>query len=73
MNFKETLWLVLEKYDGYSEYKSFCNSLSRFIQGKEEGVDILNVYIGLSKIEKEDKNKIDKTIGNKIDSFLFSF
>jgi hypothetical protein len=70
---KKTLWLVLEKYDGYSEYYEFCNSLSKFIQGKENSNDILNVYNGLSTIEKCDKEKIDKTIGYRIDSFLFSF
>jgi len=69
---KKTLWLVLDKYDGYSEYSEFCNSLSKFIQGKEDSEDILAVYNGLSKIEISDKNKIDETIGGKIDSFLFS-
>jgi hypothetical protein len=69
---KKTLWLVLEKYDGLVEYKEFCDSLSRFIQGKENSKDLLCVYVGLSKIEKSDKIEIDSVLGSRIDSFLFS-
>lgn len=72
MKSKKSLWNILEKYDGYVEYLEFCDSLSKFIQGKEDSKDILTVYVGLSKIEKEDKVKIDNVIGAKIDSFLFS-
>ena len=73
MELKKSLWNILEKYDGYSEYIIFCDSLSKFIQGKEKSEDILNVYLGLSKIDKKDKVEIDNTIGYRIDSFLFSF
>lgn len=73
MESKKSLWNILEKYDGYIGYVDFCNSLSKFIQELESGDDILNIYNGLSKIERIDKEKIDETIGNKIDSFLFSF
>ena len=69
---KELLWNILEKYDGYPEYKKFCDSLSNFIQGKENSNDILNIYVSLSEIENSDKVKIDQTIGGKIDTFLFS-
>lgn len=72
MNFKKTLWNILEKYDGCSEYTKFCDSLSKFIQGTENNEDILNVFVNLSEIENSDKLKIDQTIGGKIDSFLFS-
>jgi hypothetical protein len=72
MESKKSLWDILEKYDGNSEYVDFCDSLSKFIQSKEDNVDILNVYVGLSKIDREDKVKIDNVIGAQIDSFLFS-
>jgi hypothetical protein len=72
MDSKKSLWNILEKYDGYSEYTDFCDSLSKFIQNKENNIDILNVYVGLSKIDRLDKVKIDNVIGAQIDSFLFS-
>lgn len=72
INKKEILWSVLVKYDGIKELNSFCDSLSRFIQGKQNGDDIIRVFQGLSIIESIDKGKIDKTIGVEIDNFLFS-
>lgn len=69
---KAILWSILEKYDGISEYIKFCDSLSNIIQDKNESNDLLVVYINLVKIEKCDRNKIDETIGNKIDTLLFS-
>ena len=72
MNYKETLWNILEKYDGFLKNTKFCDSLSKFIQGTENSEDILNIYVSLSEIEKSDKLKIDQTIGGKLDSFLFS-
>lgn len=71
-NKKEILWSVLAKYDGISEFTSFCDSVSKFIQDRQNGDDMIKVFQGLDLIDKSDKNKINKTIGNDIDSFLFS-
>lgn len=69
---KAILWSILEKYDGISEYTNFCDSLSRFIQGKISNTDILVVYQSLLTIDMVDKKKIDSTIGAEIDACLFS-
>ena len=68
---KAILWSILEKYDGISEYTNFCDSLSRFIQGKISNTDILVVYQSLLTIDMVDKKKIDSTIGAEIDACLF--
>ena len=72
MENKEILWSVLIKYDGINSLTAFCDSISKFIQGNENGTDIINVFNKLTSIDISDKNKIDKTIGEKIDYFLFS-
>lgn len=69
---KATLWSILEKYDGISEYTNFCDALSRFIQGSINGTDILVVYRSLLIIDVIDRKKIDSTIGTEIDACLFS-
>lgn len=69
---KEILWSILEKYDNHSDYKNFCDSLSRFIQGTFDGDDMLVVYKHSNLIDSTDRVKIDNTIGGHIDSFLFS-
>jgi hypothetical protein len=69
---KAILWSILEKYDGISEYKKFCDALSRFIQGYINGTDILVVYQSLLIIDMIDRKKIDSTIGAEIDACLFS-
>jgi hypothetical protein len=71
-NKKEILWSVLEKYDGVSNLNKFCDSISNFIQNKQNGNDIINVYRSLDTIEQIDRSKISKTIGGDIDSFLFA-
>jgi hypothetical protein len=72
INKKEILWDILVKYDGLKEYVEFCNGISNFIQGKQDGDDIINIFKGLDKIDKEDKEMVDTTIGGHIDSLLFS-
>ncbi len=69
---KAILWSILEKYDGISEYKNLCDSLSRIIQGGINNTDILVVYQSLLIIDMIDKKKIDSTIGAEIDACLFS-
>ena len=71
-NKKEILWSVLEKYDGVSNLNKFCDSISNFIQNKQNGNDIINVYRSLDTIEQIDRSKISKSIGGDIDSFLFA-
>jgi len=71
-NKKEILWSVLEKYDGISNLNKFCDSISNFIQNKQNGNDIINVYRSLDTIDRVDRSKINKTIGGDIDSFLFA-
>jgi hypothetical protein len=69
---KSVLWSVLERYDGDSKYVKFCDSISRFIQNSFNGDDILTIYLHYGLIDKKDLAKIDCTIGDTIDSFLFS-
>ncbi len=69
---KSILWSLIEKYDGYSDYTNFCDSLSRFIQGTFNGDDMLIVYRFLTLIDIQDKYKIDITIGGHIETYLFS-
>jgi hypothetical protein len=69
---KAILWSILDKYDGISEYKNLCDSLSRIIQDKTNNTDILSVYQSLLTIDMTDKKKIDSTIGDEIDVCLFS-
>jgi hypothetical protein len=68
---KEALWNILEKYDCV-EYKDLCDSLSNIIQGKSSGDDLLTIYVSLEKIEREDRDSIEKEIGNEITGVLFS-
>lgn len=72
INKKEILWNILSKYDGVKELNSFCDSVSKFIQEKENGDDIIKVFQGISLIDISDKNKVNEVIGNDIDAFLFS-
>lgn len=69
---KEILWSVLTKYDNHSDYRNFCDSLSRFIQGTFDGDDMLVVYKHSNLIDAEDRVKIDSTIGGHIDAYLFA-
>jgi hypothetical protein len=69
---KAILWSILEKYDGISEYKNLCDSISRIIQDKLNSDDLLTIYNNLLEIDMIDKKKIDATIGADIDACLFS-
>jgi N-acetylglucosamine kinase-like BadF-type ATPase len=69
---KALLWSVLEKYDGISEYTPFCDSISNFIKGTFNGDDMLTVYRHSNLIDASDRKKIDATIGDEINSYLFS-
>lgn len=68
---KQTLWNILEKYDCV-EYKDLCDSLSKIIQDKSSPGDLLNIYVSLEKIQIEDRDRIEKEIGNEINGVLFS-
>ena len=69
---KAILWSLLEKYDGIKEYTKFCDALSNLIQNKGITSNLLTVYTFLSKIDMDDKKKIDSTIGADMDACLFS-
>ena len=69
---KEILWSVLVKYDGITNFNKFCDSISNFIQNKQSGNDIINVYQSFDQIDQVDLTKIKNTIGGDIDCFLFS-
>jgi hypothetical protein len=71
-NDKAILWSIIEKYDNISEMSSFCDSISSFIQNNQNSSDIINVYRILIDIDLVDREKINSTIGSKIDDFLFS-
>jgi len=68
---KKTLWKILEKYDCV-EYKDLCDSLSNIIQDKSSSTDLLTIYVSLEKIQREDRDRIEKEIGNEITGVLFS-
>ncbi len=67
---KGNLWKVLEKYDS-KDYDTLCNGLSRIIQGNSTSGDLLDIFTFLEKIQKEDKEIIEKEIGNDITTLLF--
>jgi len=71
-NEKAILWSLIEKYDNISEMSDFCDAISRFIQDKQNGKDIIVVYRTLIELESIDRKKINYTIGSKIEGFLFS-
>lgn len=71
-NKKEILYSVLVKYDGVKNLNKFCDSISNFIQNKQIGNDIINVYQSFNDIDQSDLSKIKKTIGGDIDYFLFA-
>lgn len=68
---KSILWSVLAKYDGLEDYAKFCDSLSRLIQDKSNGDDILTVYTHLNKIDRVDYNRVDEAVGIEISNYLF--
>jgi hypothetical protein len=67
---KENLWKVLEKYDS-KEFNGLCNGLSKIIQNKSNSGDLLDVFTFMEKIEKSDRDIIEKEIGNDITTVLF--
>jgi hypothetical protein len=67
---KENLWIVLEKYDS-KDYDTLCNGLSRIIQGKSTSGDLLDIFTYMDKIQKEDRDILEKEIGNDITTILF--
>lgn len=67
---KANLWTVLEKYDS-KDYDALCNGLSRIIQGKSNSGDLLDIFTYMEKIQKEDRDIIEKEIGNDISTVLF--
>ena len=67
---KENLWKVLEKYDS-KEFNGLCNGLSKIIQNKSNSGDLLDVFTFMEKIEKSDRDIIEKEIGNDITKVLF--
>jgi len=68
---KSILWSVLAKYDGLEDYTKFCDSLSKLIQDKSNGDDILTVYTHLNKIDRADYNRVDEAVGIEISNYLF--
>ncbi len=69
---KSILWSILDKYDGDKDYFCFCDALSRIIQEKPKGADLLVVYNHFRKIDISDKTGIDHTIGSHIEYSLFA-
>jgi hypothetical protein len=45
--------------------------LSRIIQGNSTSGDLLDIFTFLEKIQKEDRDIIEKEIGNDITNVLF--
>lgn len=66
---KAILWQILEKYDS-KEYEGLCNGLSRIIQGKSTSGDLLDIFVYLEKLQKEDRDVIEGQIGNNITGVL---
>lgn len=67
---KANLWTVLEKYDS-KEFSGLCNGLSNIIQNKSNSGDLLDVFTFMEKIEKSDRDILEKEIGNDITTVLF--
>ena len=67
---KENIWTILEKYD-IKDYEILCNGLSRIIQGKSDSGDLLDIFTYMEKIQREDRDILEKEIGNDITTVLF--
>ncbi len=67
---KANLWKVLEKYDS-KEFNDLCNGLSKIIQNKSNSGDLLDVFTFMEKIDKSDRDILEKEIGNDITTVLF--
>lgn len=67
---KGNLWTVLEKYDS-KEFDPLCNGLSRIIQGNSTSGDLLDIFTFMDKIERVDRDVLEKEIGNNITNVLF--
>ncbi len=67
---KANLWKVLEKYDS-KEFNGLCNGLSKIIQNKSNSGDLLDVFTFMEKIDKSDRDILEKEIGNDITTVLF--
>jgi hypothetical protein len=72
-NKKAVLWSILEKYDDYKGYNKLCDSISNFIKGTHDSVDVINIYIVLNSIDNSDVVSINSVIGDDFDACLFSF
>ena len=68
---KENLWNIIEKYD-CKQYESMCDSLSNIIRERQSADDFINLYLHFSKIQKVDRDLIEKEVGNQITGVLFS-
>jgi hypothetical protein len=67
---KGNLWTVLEKYD-CKDYDPLCNGLSHIIQGNSTSGDLLDIFTFMEKIDKTDRDILEKEIGNDITNLLF--
>lgn len=64
MSVKSKLWSILEKYDSQAEMSSFCDSISKAIQGLElSDDDILNIAAVSNLVDDEDIQFIDQNVG----------
>jgi hypothetical protein len=67
---KGNLWNIIEKYD-CKEFDTLCDGLSKIIQGKSTSGDLLDIFTCMEKMQKEDREIIEKEIGNDITNVLF--
>ena len=67
---KGTLWNILEKYDT-KEYENLCDGLSNIIREKQTSSDFLAIYSFYDKIDSQDRDVIEKQVGNQISNVLF--
>lgn len=64
MSVKSTLWSILEKYDSQSEMSTFCDSLSKAIQGLElSDDDVINIAAVSNLVDSDEIEFIDQNVG----------
>lgn len=68
MKNNKNLWILLEKYDSDKNLSSFCDSISKIIQGIETQEDLINL-IKFNEICESDMDILNKSIDLK--SVLF--
>lgn len=62
---KQILWDILCKYDNILEFRYFCDSISRILQGTNDINDLLDIIKFNEEIDNSDIEAIDEIVNLK--------